>query len=40
MSIDKLRYLLTEHRERIFLSSYENVILLVHPYIDSDDLLN
>lgn len=40
MALDKLRYSFTEHRERIFLSSYENFKLLVHPSIDSDDLLN
>lgn len=40
MSLDKLRYSFTEHRERIFLSSYENFKLLVHPSIDNDDLLN
>lgn len=40
MSLDKLRYAFTEHRERIFISSYENFKLLVHPSIDNDDLLN
>lgn len=40
MSLDKLRYSFTEHRERIFISSYENFKLLVHPSIDNDDLLN
>ena len=40
MSLDKLRYSFTEHRERIFMSSYENFKLLVHPSIDNDDLLN
>jgi len=40
MSLDKLRYAFTEHRERIFLSSFENFKLLVHPSVDNDDLLN
>lgn len=40
MSLNKLRYSFTEHRERIFISSYENFKLLVHPSIDNDDLLN
>lgn len=40
MSLDKLRYSFTEHRERIFISSYENFKLLVHPSVDNDDLLN
>lgn len=40
MSLDKLRYSFTEHSERIFLSSYENFKLLIHPSIDNDDLLN
>ena len=40
MSLDKLRYVFTEHRERIFISSYENFKLLVHPSVDNDDLLN
>lgn len=40
MSLDKSRYAFTEHRERIFLSSFENFKLLVHPSVDNDDLLN
>ena len=40
MSLDKLRYAFTEHKERIFISSYENFKLLVHPSVDNDDLLN
>lgn len=40
MSLDKLRYSLTEHRERIFISAYENFKLLIHPSINNYDLLN
>lgn len=40
MSLDKLRYSLTEHRERIFISSYENYKLLIHSSINNYDLLN
>lgn len=40
MSLDKLRYLLTEHRERKFISAYENFKLLIHPSINNYDLLN
>lgn len=40
MSLDKLRYAFTEHKEKNFISSYENFKLLVHPTIDNDDLLN
>lgn len=40
MSLEKLRYSFTEHRKRIFISSYENFKLLVHPSIEADDLLN
>lgn len=40
MSLDKLRYAFTEHKEKIFISYYENFKLLVHPTIDNDDLLN
>ena len=40
MSLDKSRYAFTEHRERIFLSSFKNFKLLVHPSVDNDDLLN
>lgn len=41
MSLDKLRYSLTKHRESFSLiSSYENFKLLIHPSIDNDDLLN
>lgn len=40
MSLEELRYSFTEHRKRIFISSYENFKLLVHPSIDADDLLN
>jgi len=40
MSLEELRYSFTEHRKRIFISSYENFKLLVHPSIEADDLLN
>ena len=40
MSLEELRYSFTEHRKRIFIYSYENFKLLVHPSIDADDLLN
>ena len=40
MSLDKLRYAFTEHRERVFISSYENFKLLVHPSVNNYDLLN
>ena len=40
MSLDKLRYSLTEHKERIFISAYENFKLLIHPSINNYDLLN
>lgn len=40
MTLDKLRYLLTEHREKFFFT-YENFRLLVHPSITGyRDLLN
>lgn len=41
MALDKLRYLLTEHIERLFLSTYENFKLLIHPSVSHyQDLLN
>lgn len=41
MSLDKLRYSLTNHRESFSLiSSYANYKLLIHPLINNQDLLN
>lgn len=40
MAVDKLRYFLTEHRERFFFT-YENLYILIHPSISGySDLFN
>ena len=31
MALDKLRYSLTDYKERIFMYSFENFKLLIHP---------
>lgn len=40
MALDKLRYSLTDYKERIFMYSFENFKLLIHPSINNYDLLN